>query len=62
MAGQKRVSDIYEEDDAGVEQVAESGRATGVHADLDAVLDDIDAVLETHAEEFVANFVQKGGQ
>ena len=25
-------------------------------------LDDIDSVLETNAEEFVRNFVQKGGQ
>lgn len=29
---------------------------------LDDILDDIDSVLETNAEEFVKNFVQKGGQ
>lgn len=29
---------------------------------LDELLTDIDEVLETHAEEFVAGFVQKGGQ
>lgn len=29
---------------------------------LDDVLDDIDSVLETNAEDFVRNFVQKGGQ
>lgn len=29
---------------------------------LDDVLDDIDAVLEENAEEFVRNYVQKGGQ
>ncbi|MDR0482717.1 MAG: ubiquitin-like protein Pup [Cellulomonadaceae bacterium] len=33
-----------------------------VTSGLDAVLDEIDAVLETNAEEFVRNFVQKGGQ
>jgi ubiquitin-like protein Pup len=30
--------------------------------DLDEVLDEIDAVLEENAEEFVAGYVQKGGQ
>ncbi len=30
--------------------------------DVDAILDDIDGVLETNAEEFVRGFVQKGGQ
>ncbi|WOP18027.1 ubiquitin-like protein Pup [Raineyella sp. LH-20] len=29
---------------------------------FDALLDEIDAVLETDAEEFVRGFVQKGGQ
>jgi len=30
--------------------------------DIDAVLDEIDEVLEENAEEFVRNYVQKGGQ
>lgn len=30
--------------------------------DLDALLEEIDGVLETNAEEFVHGFVQKGGQ
>jgi len=29
---------------------------------VDALLDDIDAVLEVNAESFVRGFVQKGGQ
>ena len=29
---------------------------------IDSVLDDIDAVLEKNAEEFVKGFIQKGGQ
>ena len=30
--------------------------------DIDNVLDEIDGVLESNAEEFVKGFVQKGGQ
>jgi ubiquitin-like protein Pup len=30
--------------------------------DVDAILDEIDDVLETNAEDFVRSFVQKGGQ
>tara|TARA_B100001250_G_C19491864_1_gene653460 strand:+ start:304 stop:513 length:210 start_codon:yes stop_codon:yes gene_type:complete len=30
--------------------------------DLDDLLDEIDQVLETNAEEFVKSYVQKGGQ
>ncbi|YAL84577.1 ubiquitin-like protein Pup [Dermacoccaceae bacterium W4C1] len=31
-------------------------------AETDSVLDEIDSVLESNAEEFVRGFVQKGGQ
>ena len=30
--------------------------------DVDAILDEIDEVLEENAQEFVANYIQKGGQ
>ena len=30
--------------------------------DVDAILDEIDSVLEENAEDFVKSFVQKGGQ
>lgn len=30
--------------------------------DLDSILDEIDAVLEHNAEEFVNSYVQKGGE
>ena len=30
--------------------------------EVDAILDEIDEVLESNAEEFVKGFVQKGGQ
>lgn len=29
---------------------------------LDSILDEIDGVLETNAQEFVHGFIQKGGQ
>jgi len=29
---------------------------------IDSVLDEIDAILEKNAEEFVKGFIQKGGQ
>ena len=33
-----------------------------LNEDVDAILDEIDDVLETNAEDFVRSFVQKGGQ
>ena len=33
-----------------------------IKAELDDLLDEIDDVLETNAEDFVRSFVQKGGQ
>ena len=46
------------------EQVApapEVARQGGVHK-IDELLDEIDSVLEENAEEFVKNYVQKGGE
>ena len=39
-----------------------SPRGEKLKADLDELLDEIDEVLEDNAEEFVRNYVQKGGQ
>lgn len=39
-----------------------STRAAAARDAYDAVLDEIDAVLEKDAEAFVRGFVQKGGQ
>jgi ubiquitin-like protein Pup len=46
-----------------VEEVPTSS-ATGekLKAELDDLLDEIDEVLEDNAEEFVRNYVQKGGE
>ena len=46
-----------------VEEVpATSERGEKIKAELDDILDEIDEVLEDNAEEFVRNYVQKGGQ
>ena len=37
-------------------------RLTALRDRLDGLLDEIDTVLESNAEEFVKGFVQKGGQ
>ncbi len=39
-----------------------SEKAEKLKAELDDLLDEIDEVLEDNAEEFVRNYVQKGGQ
>ncbi len=40
----------------------DSTKADQLKADLDQLLDEIDGVLEENAEEFVRNYVQKGGE
>jgi ubiquitin-like protein Pup len=42
------------------ENVAE--RKEQLDEDIDAMLDEIDDVLETNAEDFVKSFIQKGGE
>jgi prokaryotic ubiquitin-like protein Pup len=37
-------------------------RGEKLKAELDDLLDEIDEVLEDNAEEFVRNYVQKGGE
>ncbi len=41
---------------------AQGEGAAELKAELDDLLDEIDDVLETNAEEFVKNYVQKGGE
>lgn len=40
----------------------DANKGEQLKADLDELLDEIDEVLEENAEEFVRNYVQKGGQ
>ena len=41
---------------------ASSERGERLKAEIDDLLDEIDEVLEDNAEEFVRNYVQKGGE
>ncbi len=49
-----------EESVSEVEAKSESGEK--LKAELDDLLDEIDDVLETNAEDFVKSYIQKGGQ
>jgi ubiquitin-like protein Pup len=53
------------------EEVAETGaapetdvaeRKEALDDDVDSILDEIDDVLESNAEDFVKSFIQKGGE
>ena len=56
-----RTREETEEVEASVDtEVAE--RHKEMTEDIDAILDEIDGVLEENAEEFVKAYVQKGGQ
>ena len=49
--------------DAEIEETpAASEKGEKIKAELDDLLDEIDDVLETNAEEFVRSYVQKGWQ
>lgn len=57
----RRSSEETEEVQAAPESdVAE--RKEVLDDDVDAILDEIDEVLESNAEDFVKSFIQKGGQ
>ena len=49
-------------DDSQVEEIEPTVTGEELKAELDDLLDEIDGVLETNAEEFVKNYVQKGGE
>jgi ubiquitin-like protein Pup len=44
------------------EAPAKSEQGEKIKAELDDLLDEIDEVLESNAEDFVKSYVQKGGQ
>jgi len=46
-----------------VEEVPPSSEAGDrIKADIDDLLDEIDEVLESNAEDFVKSYIQKGGE
>ena len=63
MAGQEQIKPGRRDDgpDDTPEPVA-APAAQVSDTEIDDILDEIDGVLETNAEEFVRGFVQKGGQ
>ena len=49
-----------ESGDAGSKKMAKKGQ--DLKDEMDALIDEIDEVLEENAEEFVKNYVQRGGE
>ncbi|HEX5495155.1 MAG TPA: ubiquitin-like protein Pup [Mycobacteriales bacterium] len=56
----RRQDEVDEVEDTTQSDVAE--RHEKLTEDVDAILDEIDDVLEENAEEFIRGYVQKGGQ
>ncbi len=61
---QKQKGDGEDSDDAasgdGTKKMAKKGEE--LKEEMDSLVDEIDAVLEENAEEFVKNYVQRGGE
>ncbi len=59
---QKKKTSSERVDEVVEEVPASSATGEKLKAELDDLLDEIDEVLEDNAEEFVRNYVQKGGE
>lgn len=64
MAGQEQTRPQRRDDDNAPEpdDAPAPVQAAATDTDIDDILEEIDGVLESNAEEFVRGFVQKGGQ
>lgn len=65
MAQEQKHSRRSSEDDeiaADVTETDVAARKEALDDDVDAILDEIDEVLESNAEDFVKSFIQKGGE
>jgi ubiquitin-like protein Pup len=64
MAEQERIQKQRTERDteAAHDVNVDATKGDQLKAELDDLLDEIDEVLEENAEEFVRNYVQKGGE
>ena len=49
-------------EETDVEELAPTDSGSKIKAELDDLLDEIDEVLETNAEDFVKSYIQKGGE
>ena len=59
---QPRKASEVEETTTEVTESDVAERKEALDDDVDAILDEIDDVLETNAEDFVKSFIQKGGE
>jgi prokaryotic ubiquitin-like protein Pup len=59
---QPRKASEVEESTQDVTESDVAERKEALDDDVDAILDEIDDVLETNAEDFVKSFIQKGGE
>jgi len=59
---QKKRTAPQRETEEVVEAPPTTERGEEIKADIDDLLDEIDDVLETNAEDFVRSYVQKGGE
>ena len=64
MAEQERIQKqrVSRPTQSSPEVTVDTSKGEQLKADLDDLLDEIDEVLEENAEEFVRNYVQKGGE
>ena len=65
MAQEQKQPRKSSQEETATEEVVESDvaeRKEMIDEDVDAILDEIDEVLEENAEDFVRAYVQKGGQ
>ncbi|NYI77651.1 ubiquitin-like protein Pup [Nocardioides panzhihuensis] len=65
MAQEQKQPKKSSETEESVETAPETDvneRREALDSDVDDILDEIDDVLETNAEDFVKSFIQKGGQ
>lgn len=59
---QKKKPAPQRREDEVAQTPASTETGTKIKAELDELLDEIDDVLETNAEDFVKSYIQKGGQ
>jgi len=65
MAQEQKQPRKSSETDDVTEEIVETDvaeRKEALDDDVDAILDEIDEVLESNAEDFVKSFIQKGGE
>jgi ubiquitin-like protein Pup len=58
----RKTAPTRETEEEVAEAPATSETGDKLKADIDDLLDEIDDVLETNAEDFVRSYVQKGGE